>query len=152
MALFDKKDTNPQRQGRSRILYIEDSALAIRVVEEILSRRPTVDLVPATTAAGGLEVARRTEPKMIILDLGLPDRPGIEVMEVLQDDKRTKQIPVVVLTADSDPAQEARLLDSGALAYLTKPMDENLFLALVDECLSRSAQATTAASGNQRLP
>jgi CheY-like chemotaxis protein len=123
--------------GRSRILYIEDSALAIKVVEEILGKRPTVDLVPAMTAADGLERARNERPKMIILDLGLPDRPGIEVLGELQADERTSWIPVLVLTADTDPEQEARLLVSGALAYLTKPMDENLFLALVDECLSR---------------
>jgi CheY-like chemotaxis protein len=124
--------------GRSRVLYIEDSALAIKVVEEILEKRPTVDLVPAMTAADGIAKAISEQPKLIILDLGLPDRPGIEVLDELRKDERTGRIPVLVLTADTDPGQEARLLVSGALAYLNKPMDENLFLALVDECLSRT--------------
>ena len=123
--------------GRSPVLYIEDSALAIKVVEEILAKRPTVDLVPAMTAADGIAKAHAEQPKMIILDLGLPDRPGLEVLDELRADQSTSWIPVLVLTADTDPEQEARLLVSGALAYLTKPMDENLFLALVDECLSR---------------
>lgn len=123
--------------GRYRVLCIEDSALSIKAVEEILSRRPTVDLVPAMTAAEGLELARSEPPKMIILDLGLPDRPGIEVLDELLADERTKSIPVVVLTAETAPVQQARLLMSGAIAYLTKPMNEELFLALVDECLSR---------------
>jgi CheY-like chemotaxis protein len=122
--------------GRSSVLYIEDSALAIKVVEEILAKRPTVDLVPAMTAADGLAKARGELPRMIILDLGLPDRPGIEVLEELRSDPDTSRIPVLVLTADTDPEMEARLLVAGALAYLTKPMDENLFLALVDETLS----------------
>jgi len=122
--------------GRSRVLYIEDSALAIKVVEEILAKRPTVDLVPAMTAADGIAKARSEQPRLIILDLGLPDRSGVEVLDELRADESTSQIPVLVLTADTDPEQEARLLVSGALAYLTKPMDENLFLALVDECLS----------------
>jgi len=122
--------------GRSRVLYIEDSALAIRVVEEILGKRPTVDLIPAMTAADGIAKARSEQPRLIILDLGLPDRSGVEVLNELRADESTSQIPVLVLTADTDPEQEARLLVSGALAYLTKPMDENLFLALVDECLS----------------
>jgi len=123
--------------GRSKLLYIEDSALAIKVVEELLSRRPTVDLIPAMTAGEGIEKAREELPAMIILDLGLPDRPGIEVLEELRSDRGTSKIPVLVLTADTDPEMEARLLVAGALAYLTKPMDKNLFLALVDETLSR---------------
>jgi CheY-like chemotaxis protein len=91
-------------------------------------------------AADGIEKARSRQPALILLDLGLPDRPGIEVLEDLHSDPATEAIPVVVLTADATKEQEARLLVAGAIAYLTKPMDHDLFLALVDEILSRKPE------------
>jgi CheY-like chemotaxis protein len=125
--------------GSTRVLYIEDSEASIEVVRLILSQRP-VELIPAMNGAEGIEKARSRQPALILLDLGLPDRPGIEVLEDLHSDPATETIPVVVLTADTTKEQEARLLVAGAIAYLTKPMDHDLFLALVDEILSRKAE------------
>jgi CheY-like chemotaxis protein len=122
--------------GRARVLYIEDSELSITVLEGVLAQRPTVDLVAAMDGSAGIEKARGVLPSLIILDLGLPDMPGIEVLEELRSAEETAKIPVIVLTADTDAQQEARLLEAGALAYLTKPMNEDLFLGLVDEVLS----------------
>ena len=135
----------PDRDGErsltgARILYIEDSEVSIELVRAILSRRP-VELIPALTGADGIDRARSQSPVMILLDLGLPDRPGIEVLEELRSDPATEGIPVVVLTADTNKEQEARLLVAGAMAYLTKPMDHDLFLALVDETLRRHPEA-----------
>jgi CheY-like chemotaxis protein len=125
--------------GSARVLYIEDSEASIEVVRLILSQRP-VELIPAMNAAEGIEKARSLRPALILLDLGLPDRQGIEVLEDLHSDPATEAIPVVVLTADATKEQEARLLVAGAIAYLTKPMDHELFLALVDGILSREAE------------
>jgi CheY-like chemotaxis protein len=120
----------------ARVLYIEDSEVSVELVRVILSQRP-VELIAAGDGAEGIERARSRDPDLILLDLGLPDRPGIEVLEELHADPATESIPVVVLTADTAEEQEARLLAAGAIAYLTKPMDNDLFLALVDGILSR---------------
>ena len=120
-----------------RVLCIEDSELTIELVRVILAQRPAIELISALNGAEGVERARRQHPALILLDLGLPDRPGIEVLEELRSDAATEEIPVVVLTADTAKEQEARLLAAGAVAYLTKPMDDDLFLALVDGILSR---------------
>ena len=135
----EREHASERSLGGTCVLYIEDSEASIEVVRLILSRRP-VELIPAMNAAEGIEKARSRQPAMILLDLGLPDRPGIEVLEDLHSDPATEAIPVVVLTADTTKEQEARLLVAGAIAYLTKPMDHDLFLALVDEILSRKAE------------
>ena len=75
---------------------------------------------------------------MILLDLHLPDLPGDEVLRRLLDEPRTRQIPVVILSADATPGQSERLLAAGARAYLTKPLDVRQFLALVDEHMSKA--------------
>jgi CheY-like chemotaxis protein len=125
----------------SRVLYIEDDPVSIKLVEGVLAKRAPIELLAATDAAEGLRLARDAAPELIVLDLGLPDRPGLEVLEELRSDEATRAVPVIVLTADTARGQEARLLVAGALAYLTKPLDEELLLALVDEVMrERSAR------------
>jgi hypothetical protein len=61
--------------------------------------------------------------------------PGIEVLTRLLEDPTTKTVPVVILSADATPAQMSRLVERGARAYLTKPLDVRQLLALVDATL-----------------
>src|SRR5207245_2447631 len=71
----------------------------------------------------GIELARDHQPDLIILDLHLPDLSGSDVLARLCTDPRTKQIPVVILSADATPGRIKRLLEQGARDYLTKPLD-----------------------------
>jgi CheY-like chemotaxis protein len=81
----------------------------------------------------GIELARSDRPKLVLLDLNLPDLHGSEVLQILQGTDGTKDIPVVVLSANATPSQIERLLTAGARNYLTKPFDIEPFLAVVDE-------------------
>jgi PAS domain S-box-containing protein len=115
------------------VLYIEDNVANLRLLERILSRRPGVTLVSAMQGSQGLELARAHRPDVIILDLHLPDISGDEVLVRLRDDRRTREIPVVILSADATPGQVTRLLARGARAYVTKPLEVSRLLALLDE-------------------
>ena len=83
----------------------------------------------------GLELACAHRPDLIILDLHLPDMPGADVLARLLADPTTKAIPVVILSADATPGQISRLLEQGARAYLTKPLDVRGLLSLIDDTL-----------------
>ncbi|PYN80841.1 MAG: histidine kinase [Candidatus Rokuibacteriota bacterium] len=120
------------------VLYIEDNLSNLRLIEQVLSRRPHTTLLSAMQGQVGLDLAREHRPDMILLDLHLPDLPGDEVLRRLLDEPRTRQIPVVILSADATPGQSERLLAAGARAYLTKPLDVRQFLALVDEHMSKA--------------
>jgi two-component system KDP operon response regulator KdpE len=72
----------------------------------------------AATAASGLELARTARPSLIVLDLGLPDRDGLEVCRALRE---WTAVPILVLSARHAEDEKARLLDAGADDYLTKP-------------------------------
>ena len=85
----------------------------------------------------GLDLARDHRPDLILLDRHLPDVPGDEVLRLLREDPRTRDIPVVIVSADASPGQAQRLLDAGARAYLTKPLDIQKLLAVVDESVHR---------------
>ena len=123
------------------VLYIEDDLVNFTLVERILDFRPAVTVMHAVQGQLGLALAEAYNPKLILLDLNLPDMHGSEVLRRLQDDAATKHIPVVILSADATPSQIERLLTAGARNYLTKPFDIDPFLAVVDEFLEETPKA-----------
>ena len=118
------------------VLYIEDDPVNFTLVERILEFRPALTLMHARSGGSGVELATAHGPKLILLDLNLPDMHGSEVLRQLQNDPATAKIPVVVLSADATPSQIERLLTAGARNYLTKPFDIDPFLAVVDEMVA----------------
>ncbi len=110
------------------LLYIEDNPSNLSLVEYVLAPHPQVRLLTATRGAEGVEIARREQPDMVLLDLHLPDMTGWDVLTTLQTDERTRAIPVAGISADATRSTIARLLDSGACAYLSKPLNVEHFL------------------------
>ncbi len=127
--------------GRAAVvLYIEDNLSNLRLIERVLAHRPDVKLLPAMQGRLGLELARQHRPSLILLDLHLPDLPGHEVLRHLQGDPRTRDIPVIVISADATPGQVQRLKATGAYDYLTKPLDIQRLLVLLEQALVRATQ------------
>ena len=114
------------------ILYIEDDAGSMALVEQVLGKRPTVNLLTAGKAKQGIDLAREHQPDLIFLDFNLPDFNGDEVLTRLKMDPLTRKIPVYILSADAMDAQIERLKGLGAVGYLTKPLDMDYFLEVLD--------------------
>jgi signal transduction histidine kinase/CheY-like chemotaxis protein len=138
-------DPDPQPSGRDvvvapgaanlTVLYIEDNASNVELIKGALARLGDPALLVATRGEPGIELALREQPDVVLLDLHLPDMPGTDVLARLKSDARTGSIPVIVLSADATERQVKRLLEGGAYAYLTKPVDIPRFL----EMLQRAA-------------
>jgi CheY-like chemotaxis protein len=122
------------------LLYIEDDIVNFTLVERILEYRPGISVMHAPEGQLGCELAEAYQPRLILLDLNLPDMHGSEVLRRLQANGATTSIPTVVLSADATPSQIERLLTAGAKNYLTKPFDIEQFLAVVDEYLATLAK------------
>jgi signal transduction histidine kinase/CheY-like chemotaxis protein len=122
--------------GERRLLYIEDTVANVKLIEEILESRPSVKLLPAGMGLLGLELAAEHRPDLILLDLHLPDINGDEVLGRLREDERTRDIPVVILSADATERSRAPLLEDGARDYLTKPIGVRDLLEVVDTYLA----------------
>ena len=120
-----------------KILYIEDNLSNLRLVQSVLARRAATTVLSAMQGRVGIALARDHRPDLILLDRHLPDMSGDEVFRLLRDDPRTRDIPVIVLSADAIPARMQRLLEAGVRAYLTKPLDVPSLLAAVDESFRR---------------
>jgi two-component system, sensor histidine kinase len=119
------------------LLLVEDHLGNLKLIEHALARRAGTKLVAATQGGQVMDLVREHRPDIVLLDLNLPDVQGDTVLEQLQADPTTAQIPVVVISADATQDQIERLLAAGARDYLTKPLDLQKFLAVVEELLSR---------------
>ena len=117
------------------LLYVEDNLSNLNLVERIMAHRPDVKLLAAVRGELGLDLARDHLPDLVLLDLHLPDMPGEDVLRELQTDPRTENIPVVVISADATSGQISRLMDWGARAYVTKPLEVRRFLEVVEGVL-----------------
>ncbi|HEY6214212.1 MAG TPA: response regulator [Vicinamibacterales bacterium] len=121
------------------VLYIEDNQANVRLMERVLQRRPAVRLLHASSGAKGLERAKAERPQLIFLDLHLPDMTGDVVLDQIWRDPSLRAIPVAVLSADATAAHRRRLEASGIVAYLTKPLNIQEVMRLVDDRLGVGA-------------
>ena len=122
------------RVSIGRVLYIEDNQADARAMQALLAQRPGVTLVCAGTATEGLALA--AEADLVLLDLDLPDHPGIEVLRVLKADARWRALPVIVVSAETRPQRIDDCFDAGANQFLTKPLDGQQVLRAIDDALS----------------
>ncbi len=122
--------------GGDVVLYAEDNLASLGVIERVFARRPET-LEVAIQGKMVLDLAKVVRPVLIVLDLHLPDLSGEDVLRELKADAATAAIPVVILSASATEGHRRRLLDGGALAYLTKPLNVPDFLALLDRVAQR---------------
>jgi CheY-like chemotaxis protein len=128
-------DANEMPAQGKTVLYIEDNVASYQLMDRLFSRWNGVTLLTAMQGRLGLELARQHHPDLILLDLHLPDMHGLEVIEHLREEVMTKDIPVIITSADATPGQQERLLAAGADGYMTKPLDIPLFLETVRQRL-----------------
>ena len=138
------------------VLYVEDMVENLRLVEQVLKQRPSTTLIPAMLAGVALDLARQHRPDLILLDLRLPDMPGEDVMHELSIDPATRNIPIIILSANATRQHIDQLRAAGATAYLTKPIRVRDLLQTLDGILGGpvpdQAQADTTAAAMASYP
>lgn len=128
-------DASRRTRLAGAVLYIEDAESNRRVVERLFARQPGVSLLHAPDGATGLRLAREEQPDVVLLDMHLPDTDGIDVLSALAQDPATRDIAVVVLSANSAPARMTAALAAGARAYVSKPIDASHLLRTLSALL-----------------
>ena len=125
--------TSGSEEDKRTILYIEDNLSNLTLIEQMLAERPHIQLMTAMQGQLGIELARQHSPDLILLDLHLPDLPGWDVLAHLRHGDATRDIPVVIISADATSRQIERLMEAGARAYLTKPLDMLEFYRVIND-------------------
>ena len=125
---------------RLTLLYVEDNLANMKLVEQLIARRPDLRLLTAVNGTLGIEVARTSQPTMILMDINLPGISGVEALKVLRGDPATAHIPVVALSANAMPRDIEKGLQAGFFRYLTKPIKINEFMHTLDAALEFARQ------------
>jgi PAS domain S-box-containing protein len=129
----------PPGGGERTVLYVEDNLSNLQLIGHIVGqRRRGITLLPAMQGRLALELARTHRPDAILIDVHLPDIHGYELLRRLRAGKQTAPIPVVVISADATAGQIERFHEAGATAYLTKPLQVEEFLTVLDMALDRA--------------
>lgn len=120
-----------------RILVVDDEEDILELVRYNLFAQG-YEVVTALTGEQALEAARSVDLDLMVLDLMLPGIDGLDVARILKEDSRTRNIPIVMLTAKGEEADVVRGLELGADDYLTKPFSPRILNARVGAVLRRS--------------
>jgi len=121
------------------VLVIDDTPDNLSLMSELLADAYTVKV--ANNGARGLRIAVEDTPDLILLDIMMPEMDGYAVCASLKADARTRDIPVIFLTALNEAADEQKGLDLGAVDYLTKPISPPIVLARIKNHLALKAYA-----------
>jgi two-component system, cell cycle response regulator DivK len=117
-----------------RILIVEDNDTDVRLLKDILETRGYT-ILQTREGLEAIDLAVVNLPDLILLDIQLPDMSGLEVARRLKGDERSKQIPIVAVTAFAMEWHEREALDSGCDAYIAKPISIFSFLRTVESFL-----------------
>lgn len=119
----------------ARILVIEDTPANLELVTDLLELAGHT-VLSAGSAEPGLELARREQPDLILMDVSLPGMDGLAATRRLKADPATQHIPVVALTSHAMRGDEQQAKAAGCLAYLTKPLDTRAFAGRINALLA----------------
>jgi CheY-like chemotaxis protein len=129
------------------LLYVEDNPANLKLVEQLIARRPDMRLLVATDGDLGVQLARSSHPEVILMDINLPGISGIEALKILREDPATAHIPVVALSANAMPRDIEKGMQAGFFRYLTKPIRVDEFMNTLDVALEFAAEFAGQAAG-----
>ncbi len=124
-----------------RVLVVEDSAVIRRLIDVCL-RPAHVEVIMREDGPGALEAALSEDPDLVVLDIGLPEMDGWEVLDRLRADPRTYSLPVLVLTAHAEEESRKRANDGGADGFVTKPFQPDVLRNEILKILAEKAVGT----------
>ena len=123
------------------LLYVVDNPANLKLVEQLIGRRPDMHLLSAADGHLGIELARSAHPEVILMDINLPGISGIDAMKILRADPATAQIPVVAISANAIPRDIENGLAAGFFRYLTNPIKVNEFMDTLNVALEFADKA-----------
>lgn len=121
---------------QTKILIVDDDPSTLALEERILQREGYQVLI-AFNGLQALREAMAEEPNLIILDIMLPGMDGFEICECLRNRQETSNVPVLVLSAKGSEVDKTAALESGADAYLAKPVSVSRLIGQVKDMLAR---------------
>jgi CheY-like chemotaxis protein len=125
---------------RPKILCIDDDQLLLSLVRDLL-RDNDFEPLTATDGISGIEIARREEPALILLDVMLPGTDGFQICRKMRADPALKDIPIILVTAMVDPKLSAKGFQAGATLATNKPYEPAKLINTIKTALALKAKS-----------
>lgn len=132
-----------------KVLIVEDNYLNRKLFEDILQAHG-YETVSTESGFQAPRLAFSEKPDLVLMDIQLPEISGLDVMKMFKNNPQLQDIPVIAVTAFAMKGDEARILASGAAAYLPKPVSFNELLAKVREHITLAEKNKTVAQPEMR--
>jgi type IV pilus assembly protein PilB len=139
-VLADDDAVRVQARTKHRVLIVDDDRM-IRMLVKLLLEKDGYEVIEGENGLHAVDLARRERPDLIVLDLMMPEMDGFEAIGRLRREISLATIPVIVLTAESGPDTERRVLELGADDYLIKPFEPGVLLSRVHAAFRRANRA-----------
>lgn len=133
------------------VSYIEDNFHNRRLVRKILAARG-FRVVEAETGAAGMAMLRESRPPLLLLDIGLPDVDGLEIVRWIRSEAHLQGLPVIAITASAMRGDRERFLEAGCDDYLSKPIQAMELINLVERYYPSLAEAADEAGKAATAP
>ncbi|MGZ4353116.1 MAG: response regulator [Gaiellaceae bacterium] len=137
------------KRAATRVLVVDDDP-AIRMLCSVNLQLEGLVVLEATDGRHGLEQARSHRPDLVLTDVMMPGLDGFQFAEALRGDERTRRVPLIFLSGETDAAHEIRARELGALGYLTKPFDPAALASMIAGVLGRAATADATQTAARR--
>jgi DNA-binding response OmpR family regulator len=134
----------------TKALVIDDEA-PIRLLCRVNLEAEGMDVIEARDGEAGVDLARSELPDVILLDVMMPVLDGWQVAQKLLEDDRTKEIPIIFLTARAELRDRERGMEAGGIAYVTKPFNPLELAVLVEDLVSRVSRGEAKAVREERI-
>lgn len=126
-------------QSEYTLLHVEDNPELQELVRHILTCRPHIKVIGASTVAEGVNMALQNLPDLVLMDVHLPDGSGMDALKQIRSCEETAHIPVVALSSMSTQLQIGEGLKEGFQYYITKPIDVPEMLETIDRILDANS-------------
>lgn len=136
---------------RPKILTVDDSK-AVRIIVKKTFKMYDCDIVEAGNGAEGMDMCMREKPDLILLDVTMPVMDGVEMLGKLKENSELKDIPVIMLTAESGQEIVVKIAKLGVRDYIVKPFKEEALIEKVIRIIELKAQAQTKAAKGMNDP
>ncbi|RDH84469.1 MAG: hypothetical protein DIZ80_03035 [endosymbiont of Galathealinum brachiosum] len=125
-------------ENTSTLLYVEDNPQSLKLMEKLVTSLTYIKMISATNAEEGVKIATDKQPDIIIMDINLPGISGIDALKLLKQNNKTKNIPVIALSAAATQRDINQGMESGFCCYLTKPVNVEEITIELNSILNRS--------------
>ena len=132
-----------------RILVVDDNVTNLKQAQALLANK--YDIMLAKSGESALSICAQESPDMMLLDVDMPEMDGFETIQRMKEDPALSQIPVIFLTANHSTETEIKALESGAIDFVTKPINKEILMHRLDIHLNLIAYQTSLENSVREL-